>query len=249
MKKLLAALVLTCGTAAASTNGGFGLTVLVGDQPRTEYPARGAVYVEAIRGATYSLRLTNPMPYRVAVALSVDGLNTIDARHTDSWSAAKWVLDPYESTVISGWQVNDRTARRFFFTRENNSYAVALGQAENLGVIEAVFYRERPRMTALEAPSADENSMRQAQAPPAAGAAKSEAMKSDDYAATGMGGRTRHDVETVDIDLVPQPVAQVRLRYEFAAQLVKLGVLPACESPLERRERARGFERWCPEPR
>ena len=30
--------------------------------------------------------------------------------------ATKWVLGPYESTEISGWQVNDRTARGFFFT-------------------------------------------------------------------------------------------------------------------------------------
>ena len=42
-----------------------------------------SLYVEAMRGASYALRLTNPTPYRVAVALSVDGLNTIDARHTD----------------------------------------------------------------------------------------------------------------------------------------------------------------------
>src|SRR5213078_562122 len=95
-----------------------------------------------------SLRITNPTPYRVAVALSVDGLNTIDARHTDARSATKWVLGPYESTEISGWQVNDRTARSFFFTGERRSYGAALGQTENLGVIEAVFYRERrPRIS------------------------------------------------------------------------------------------------------
>src|ERR1043165_5429909 len=117
MKRMIVlALVLACGTAAASTNAGFGLTVLVGDDPRPEYAGRGNVYVEAVRGADYSIRLTNPTPYRVAVALSVDGLNTIDAKHSDSWNASKWILAPYESTVISGWQVNDRTARRFFFT-------------------------------------------------------------------------------------------------------------------------------------
>src|SRR6476660_10025179 len=111
MKKLLLiAFVFACGTAAASNISGFGMNVLMGDDVRPEYSARGRVYVEAVRGADYSLRLTNPTPYRVAVALSVDGLNTIDAKHTDARSASKWVLEPYESAVISGWQVSNRSA-------------------------------------------------------------------------------------------------------------------------------------------
>jgi hypothetical protein len=244
MKKILAVVcVLVCGTAAASTSGGFGLAVLVGDEPRPEYAGRGNVYVEALRRANYLIRLTNPTPYRTAVALSVDGLNTIDARHTDPSTAAKWILEPYESTVISGWQVNDRTARSFYFTGEKNSYGAALGQTENLGVIEAVFYRERHREVSVFAPRAEERN-KEAAAPSAAGA-----PPSDDYAATGMGGRTRHDVELVDIELEKAPVARVKIRYEYRPQLVRLGVLPQLESPLDRRERARGFGNYCPEPR
>lgn len=240
MKIIVVALVLFCGTAVASIDAGFGLAVVVNnDEARPEYRARGTVYVEALRGANYALRITNPMPYRVAVALSVDGLNTIDAKHTDAWRAAKWVLDPYESTVISGWQVNDRTARRFFFTGEKDSYGASLGQTENLGVIEAIFYRERERRVMIEAPAAKSQSARDA----VAGAAPAEP-----YAATGMGGRTRHDVEAVSIDLEPQPVAKLRIRYEFRPQLVRLGVLPRFETPLERRERASGFDGFCPEP-
>src|SRR4051794_40391793 len=70
MKKLLLiALIFAAGTAAASNIGGFGMNVLTGDEMRPEYSARGKVYVEAVRGADYSIRLTNPTPYRVAVAL------------------------------------------------------------------------------------------------------------------------------------------------------------------------------------
>ena len=245
-KMLILALAFVCGTAVASTSGGFGLAVLVDDQERPEYAARGTVYVEAIRGANYSLRVTNPTPYRVGVALSVDGLNTIDAKHTDSRTAAKWILEPYGSTVISGWQVNDRTSRRFFFTGEKDSYGAALGQTENLGVIEAVFYRERQRRITVIAPRAEESNKQAA--PSSAGAAA--VPPSDDYAGTGMGGRTRHEVELVDIELEKVPAASVRIRYEFRSQLVKLGVLPPIyESPLERRERARGFGNFCPEPK
>jgi hypothetical protein len=256
--------LLPVAPACAAETSGFELTVLVGDTPRPEYSARGALYVEAVRGRNYSLRITNPTPYRVAVALSVDGLNTIDARHTDAKNATKWLLDPYESTVISGWQVSGSSARRFFFTGEKHSYGAALGETDNLGVITAVFYRElRPRTT-YYAPQWEERRDAAANESPAqprmeggavgsAGAApppaKAQAPKAaDDYAATGIGERTRHEVTTVDVDLEPQPAATVRLRYEFHPQLVKLGVLPSHPTPLERRERARGFTAYCPEP-
>jgi hypothetical protein len=244
--------LLCCAASYATTQSGFGLNLLVNGAERTEYYGRGNVYVEAVRGSDYAIRITNPTPYRVAVALSVDGLNTIDARHTAPWDAAKWVLDPYESTVISGWQVNRRTARRFYFTGETDSYGAAIGHPENLGIIEAVFFRERPTAvdTFLDRQSAQAPAARNQAAPSAAGAAKSEAALSDDYAATGMGNRTHHSVRTVDIDLIPQPVASMRVRYEFRPQLVKLGILPAFgEAPLERREHARGFESFCPEPK
>lgn len=246
----MAMLILTSLTLtlSAHSRSECDLAVVVNGQSRTEYSHRGVTYIEATRGSEYSLRITNPTPYRVAVALAVDGLNTIDAKHTDGWNAAKWVLEPYESTEIAGWQVSGSTARRFYFTGERNSYGAALGVTQNLGVIEAVFYRERQRPIAQfhEKRQREEQSRDQAGAAAPSAAAKAE--PDDDYAATGMGGRTQHDVTRVDIDLDPTPIAQVRIRYEFRPQLVKLGVLQSGRSPLERREKAKGFG-YCPEPK
>lgn len=242
----VAAISLTPSTSASQTSG-CELSIIVDGQSRSEYNHGGATYIESIRGREYSLRISNPTPYRVAVALAVDGLNTIDAKHTDGWNASKWVLEPYESTEIDGWQVSDRTARRFFFTGERHSYGATLGETENLGVIEAVFYRER----LLDA-NRERRGVAGEMAPNAAPAPRSEsaqqkAAADDEYAATGMGGRTRHDVEHVDIDLESRPIATIRIRYEFRPELVKLGVFPRSRQPLERREKARGFE-YCPEP-
>lgn len=244
MKKTLmaiAAVVLALPVAARTVDGTPEVTVLVDGVPREEYVHRGTTYVEALRGREFTIRLRNPTAQRVAVALSVDGLNTIDAKHSDAWSASKWVLGPYETAEITGWQVSDRAARRFFFTGERNSYGAKLGQTENLGVIEAVFYRERVRRYSqeMQKDSRERSGVESGAAPPRAAAAP---PPDDDYAATGMGRRTRHDVEEVDIDLERSPIAAVALRYEFRPQLVKLGVLD--RDPLERRERARGF---CPE--
>ncbi|MFN2500248.1 MAG: hypothetical protein ABR557_14290, partial [Pyrinomonadaceae bacterium] len=39
---------------------GFGVEVLAGGRAREKYPARGRVYVEAVEGEEYALRLYNP---------------------------------------------------------------------------------------------------------------------------------------------------------------------------------------------
>lgn len=256
---LILALALFATSAFAARTRGFAVNVLVDDVARSEYFHGGNVYIEAVRGASYSLRITNPTPYRVAVALSVDGLNTIDAKHTDARSASKWVLEPYESTVISGWQVSDRDARNFYFTGERHSYGARLGQTENLGVIEAVYFRERRQEVDIYRHSMRDERYREAEgglpAPPppapaessAAPSAKAQRHDADEYAATGMGDRAEHEITSVNIDLDPTPLASVRIRYEFRPQLVKLGILPLYVLPLERREHASGFGAYCPQ--
>jgi hypothetical protein len=213
------------------------------------------VYVEASKGAPYAIRLSNPLPYRVAVALSVDGLNTIDARHTDPWSARKWVVEPYGSTVIEGWQVSGSSARSFYFTGERGSYGAELGHTADLGVIEAVFFREStplpvPLLQPESEPSqgAPEGLRRDAAAAPAPGGKETKAL-SDEYAATGMGGRRDHSVFEVSLDLERTPAARVRIRYEFRRQLIALGVLPGPDERLRHREASKGFSEYCPEPR
>jgi hypothetical protein len=218
-------------------------------QPRLAH--NGRWYVEARKGREYSIRLRNPYPVRVAVALSVDGLNTIDARETTAAAARKWVIDPYETIVISGWQTSQTEARRFEFTTEEKSYGQALGKTANLGVISAVFFKERV-ITFMPDTSKDRDKRQSAPSTKQeAGAAREESRAYDEYAATGMGRRTGHEVEQVWLNLEELPSHVVNIRYEFRPQLVKLGVLPPVPvaDPLLRREGARGFAPgFCPEP-
>lgn len=219
--------------------------ILIDDVPQQRYAHRGRWYVEAIKGREYAIRLRNPFGVRVAVALSVDGLNTIDARQTTAAHARKWVLEPYQTVTISGWQTSRTEARRFEFTTEEKSYGHALGRTDNLGVISAVFFRERPHTPIADA--APEPQRRAAQAP-----AASEVKRADnEYAATGMGRRTGHAVTQVWLDLEDTPSHAIDIRYEFRPQLVRLGILPQhrVTDSLQRRERARGFEPgFAPEP-
>jgi len=250
--------------------------VLINGAPAEKLYGRGRSYVEAAEGAEYELRVRNPLPVRVAVALSVDGLNTIDARRTSSWDAKKWVIEPYGTIRIGGWQMSTERARKFYFTTERDSYAARLGRASDLGVITAVFYREtgpavtyRRRRTPYPADEPmrrgdDERDERAANAPAPQGAGKGEANRStapseglrtdDDYAATGIGRSVNNHVYRVDMNLERRAAAEITIRYEYRPALVRLGLLPRPrpynEDPLRRRERARGFNDtdFSPEP-
>ena len=233
------------------------IDILVNDVARPRYAHQGRWYVEALKGKEYAIRIRNPYGVRVAVALSVDGLNTIDAQQTTAAAARKWVLAPYETVTISGWQTSRTEARRFEFTTEEHSYGQALGKTANLGVISAVFFKERVAKRMTESTRDAIPSSPSAAPPAAADSQRGEASASrlkkseNEYAATGMGGRTDHAVTQVWLDLEDVPAQTVNIRYEFRPQLVKLGVLQPVPSVdhLQRRERARGFEPgFCPEP-
>ena len=260
---------------AAVAENGFSVEVLIDGTATTEYAARGRRYVEALQNAEYELRIHNPTGSRVAVALSVDGLNTIDARHTSAWDAHKWVIEPYGTINVRGWQMSSENARRFYFTTERDSYAAKLGQAANLGVISAVFFRERAPITILRAipaepkPRSDKDERESSSAPQAnstGSAAGTETTRNapkqrsvqpypapdDESAATGIGRSVRNDVQWIKMDLDPRPLGEVTIRYEYRAALVRLGIIPRDyprPNVLDRRERAQGFEpKYCPVP-
>jgi hypothetical protein len=172
-------------------------------------------------------------------------LNSIDAQHTSSRDARKWVLAPWETVTLSGWQTSSGTARRFVFTSEPKSYGAWLGKTSDLGVISAAFFREARRVDAqvLEATPAapsvqggaegDANRER---------SAKAKASVKDELAATGIGREIEHRVTRVEFDAEDFASATVSVRYEYHDALVRLGVLPDVDDALARRERARGFD-------
>ena len=257
---------------APASDDRFEVEVLVDGRTLEEYGARGRHYVEALEGEEYSLRIRNPLGVRVAVALSVDGMNTIDARRTTGWEASKWVIGPYQTITIGGWQMSSARARRFYFTTERDSYGAKLGRTANLGVISAVFFRERQSSAVIVPPPhrrtprpyeddrLDRGESKARNAPSAQGRGSAGAQSAESYprpddesAATGIGRNVRHDVQWVSLDLQPRAIAEVTIRYEYRDALVRLGILPRRhprQDALRRRERATGFEDrgFSPEP-
>lgn len=262
--------------ALAVQRPGFSMEILVEGVPLQELTARGATYVEALEGREYSVRMTNHTAERVAIALSVDGLNSIDARSTTLRQASKWIVGPYGTLTVDGWQTSSSTARRFFFTTEERSYGAWLGRTTNLGVVSAAVFREdRPFPTPRPyAPGrregadpgepgpndAPEKSKRRGDLSRDAASSRveSEAIResdvADDLAATGIGRELDHRVQRVEFRAQAAPTALLELRYEYHGALVRLGVLPDPAAwiggPLDRREHARGFidEGFSPDP-
>jgi hypothetical protein len=251
---------------------GFEVYVLVDGRPLEEYYARGRRYVEALDGAEYEVRVRNPLGVRVAVALSVDGLNTIDARRSSAYDSSKWVIEPYQTITISGWQMSSERARRFYFTNERNSYGAKLGQTSNLGLITAVFFRERQPVGIIapprrprpmednsragrnkNAPNSSADGRDEARAGAQSKSAETYPAPDDDYAATGIGRNVHNDVTWINLDLETRSAAEVTIRYEYHDALVRLGLFPRPyprPDTLNRRERATGFpdRRYSPEP-
>ena len=222
----LAAPAPTMMSAAPAPRPVEAVDIIVDGQPQPQFAHLGRWYVEARKGREYAIRLRNPFPVRVAVALSVDGLNTIDARHTSAWNASKWVIEPYQTITISGWQMSSERARRFYFTNERDSYGAKLGQTANLGVIAAVFFRERSRPIPITPEYPVTRDKDRMEAP----SAQSVRRGDDEKAATGIGRNVRNDVRWVDMELDSRAAGEVTIRYEYRRW----------------REDSRGF---CPEPK
>lgn len=228
------------------TGSALSMEIIVDGKPLPEYAANGTTYVEALKVREHAVRLSNRTGERMAVALAVDGLNAIDARHTTSTQGRKWIVGPWDTITLSGWQTSSDTARRFVFTSEPGSYGAWLGRIDDLGVISAAFFREARRPDPINAPTTS--------APPASlgGVARSarSAEPKDDRAATGIGEEMDHRVVLVEFDEQDTPAATISLRYEFRDALARLGVIPAGAKALDRRERAQGFAEpgFAPDP-
>lgn len=191
---------------------------------KSESTRNGRPFVAASAEERYSVRLYNPLPVRVAVNLTVDGLNSISGKPSGISDGKKWVIDPYSSVTIPGWQVSGGEARRFFFTEKHGSYAKWRGDmtgkdlAANCGVIGAAYfwsqseldqyYAQHPiyRYTRNYYPydravrsKSSADSMGAASAAPAPSAAMNDLQEEKkEVAGTGMGERESHPTYEVD---------------------------------------------------
>ena len=222
-------------------------------QPLTRTTGAGTSSAE---GTRYAIRLRNPYAVRVAVALSVDGLNTIDARETTATHARKWVLGP---PARHNQRVADEPARGAPLRIYHRGPLVRSGprqDGEPGGNLRCLLQGAGPREHARHV---GRREGRRGQ-PAGAGAAREGGCsrprpargqtKSSPPPAWAAGPTTPSRRCGWTSKMHPRQGSNIR--YEFRPQLVRLGILPPAQTadPLQRREQAPGFEPgFSPEPR
>lgn len=202
---------------------------VIGDRSgtKTETWKNGQPFITAEKNERYAVQLYNPLPVRVAVNLTVDGLNSLTGEPCGLSDGRKWIIEPYATITIRGWQVNGSESRRFFFTDTPKSYAQWQGEnlnrdlSANCGVIGAAYFWNKKELQDYY----EKNRNRKGRTPPPW--VRRESMANNlpqeskpQEAGTGMGEREAHAVEMVRFDFntgMYRASQAVVLYYDFAA--------------------------------
>lgn len=197
-----------------------------------EFPENDRIMLKVRPNEEYSIVVRNPLPVRAAVAVSIDGLNSIDGKRTTPGAAKKWIIGPNSTITIAGWQTSKQTLRKFVFTEQTAAYAQWKEEKEgkkytqNLGVIGvAWFWNGNELETALHPPQpfAEDGHPRARGAAPSAAKAASMPSRapSESKAGTGMGRQQQNQVREVAFvaDAGMYSVKSVlKIYYEFAQE-------------------------------
>lgn len=242
-------IVLAAATAAAATFAApaFAVGRLVDvelvDRARGEtlqtWSQRGATWVAGRPGSRYAVRLTNRSGGRVLVVLSIDGVNAVSGE-TAATGQAGYVLDPYQTTEITGWRKSLTESAAFYFTQLPDSYAARTDRPDNVGVIGAAIFREQTRAPELSMRAAP-SSAAPARESKSAGAARDERL------GTGHGEREYAPTTQTTFERASdRPSEIVRIGYDTHDHLVAAGVITPRRGPV----RPDPFPMaWVPDPR
>lgn len=197
--------------AVIDRGSGAALPVLYGD-------AQG--FVEGRPGQRYAIRLTNRSAERVLAVLSVDGINAVSGQ-TAAPNQAGYVLEPWQSTEVTGWRKSLSEVAAFAFAELPDSYAARTGRPDNVGVIGIAVFRER-RIT--PAPSIADRVQSKVEA---AERGVMGAPSARQALGTAHGPRESSQVVRTHFERASsQPDEIVTLRYDRRENLIALGVLP-----------------------
>ncbi|WP_334179274.1 hypothetical protein [Pseudoxanthomonas sp.] len=253
LHRFLASLATLALLACAPAHAGPLVDVSVVDRDTGEWlarhPHRGDLWIAGTPGHRYSVRLTNTTGERVLVVLSVDGVNAITGQ-TANPSQAGYVLEPWQTTDVTGWRKSMDDVAQFVFTDLGDSYAARTGRPRNVGVIGVAAFREARtyRYPPYAPPPIARGSMeKRVEAEAAAPAGSSRGTAANDAArqqsiGTGHGGREWAPTSRTGFNRATRQPEQIsEVRYDEYRRLVALGVVPRRPGPTWRDETPRAF--------
>lgn len=126
-----------------TTDGEFHIDVLVDNTPLPLYPHRGEVFIEGVKGRSFTLRVGKKDYKRRALAIiSIDGLSIHDGKPAHSKSRGYVLNKNTREFTIPGWRLNNDEVAAFYFAEQPRAYAAQIGKPENIGVIGVKFWYE-----------------------------------------------------------------------------------------------------------
>lgn len=128
----------------------YQIRVLVNDRPVPVYHdyRNGTDWIEARDGVRYVVEIRNDNWKRILAVASVDGLNVINGKHEDSFTAPGYIIHGHGNIKIPGWKISADNVKEFYFTPEGSSYSSKLGaNPANDGVIASAIFEEKEYYT------------------------------------------------------------------------------------------------------
>ncbi|HOY67965.1 MAG TPA: hypothetical protein PLP29_13840 [Candidatus Ozemobacteraceae bacterium] len=170
-----------------------------------------SLFVEAMRGERYRLRIRNESDRRIGLVIAVDGRNIItgDRSYLRS-SEGMYILNPWGAGEFSGWRTSTRSVARFYFTDEQDSYAAAWGDSSQIGYITIAVFDERRPWIEERLSMKDE-----AGAPRASSKIAPDRMHESSEAGTGYGEHEYSPVQAVDFDAESFARDRISIRYDW----------------------------------
>lgn len=177
-------------------------------------------YLEAKRGRSYSIRVSNHSGDRVGLVIAVDGRNVLSGEKSHVRpTERKYVLGPYQTAEYEGWRSTRDRVHRFYFTDAADSYAEAFDDRSALGVIAVAVYREKTSRSweqdydLIDGARSGKRSLRKG------------LDKSASEPGTGFGEAEWSPSRQVRFEPENEPVARHFLKYEWRKTLCRKGIV------------------------
>ena len=183
-------------------------------------------YLEAVKGARYSIQVTNRSESRIGVVIAVDGRNIISGKKSDlKRNEQMYIVGPYESNTFEGWRTGMDRTNRFYFTEASDSYAERVfADASAMGTIALAVFREKLPENQLR--------MQEGSAGVASPRASGESQSADraerkslEQPGTGFGETTYSPARRVHFESEPMHAEKIVLKYEWRSELCRKGII------------------------
>lgn len=101
--------------------------LLINGKPAREYYHEGKFYVEARKNTEYTIKVKNHGHKKIMAIISVDGIDVLKGRSAID-AESGYIINPYSSTEIKGYRINDDNVATFKFDDGKVSYSTQVEQ-------------------------------------------------------------------------------------------------------------------------